>query len=280
VPVSTSPLLAVSCATPSFCAALDGAGDVYRFDGSRWSPPTALGTPTGGGGDVASISCTSASFCMAVAPGSTAVVQWNGSAWSAPVEVSPVGLQGVSCVGTGFCAAVDGEGDAFEYHGSTWSRGAGDWGGISGISCVNSSFCVSVSGGISVFDGSSWTEPDQYGVTSNFTGVSCPTTSYCLAVDSLGQALQFTGTWSAPVPLEPGAPSATGTAGAPAPTGVSCWAAGACVVVDSAGQAVAFEGGPSRPVSIDPGHGLDAVSCAAALCVAVDAQGEAVAGRR
>lgn len=274
--VSTSPLLAVSCASPSFCVAIDGAGDAYRFDGSQWTSPTLLPGPMGVGGDVAAVSCTSPSFCMAVPPGSTSVVQWNGTAWSSPVMVSANGLQGLSCVGTTFCAAVDGEGDAFEYNGSGWSRGAGDWGGVSGISCVSASFCVSSSGGISVFDGSTWTQPDQHGATSNFTGVSCPTTSYCLAVDSLGQALQFTGTWSTPVSLEPAGGAGTG----PTPAGVSCWAAGACLVVDSAGRALPVINGPGAPVVVDSGHGLDAVSCAATLCVAVDAQGQAVAGKR
>lgn len=275
--VSTAPLLSASCATPSFCVAVDGGAHAYVFDGSQWSSPKALSAQGGPGGQVASVSCTSPSFCVAVPPGSDGVVTWNGATWSAPRTVSANALEGVSCVGTSFCTAVDGEGDAFEYNGSSWSRGSGDWGGISGVSCVNSSFCVSVSGGVSVFDGSSWTEPNQQGATSNFTGVSCPTTSYCLAVDALGQALTFTGTWSAPVPIEPPVP---GSGAEPTPSGVSCWSAGACIVVDSAGQAIVVTNGPSKPSTIDRGHTISAVSCASTLCVAVDAQGDAVVGKR
>ncbi|HXW31949.1 MAG TPA: hypothetical protein VEJ21_02565, partial [Acidimicrobiales bacterium] len=77
VAVSSSPLVAVSCATPTFCVVLDGAGNAYRFDGSQWSTPAALGAQPGLGGEVAAVSCTSASFCMAIAPGSDAVVSWN-----------------------------------------------------------------------------------------------------------------------------------------------------------------------------------------------------------
>jgi len=277
VAVSSSPLVAVSCATATFCVALDGAGNAYRFNGSQWSTPSALGGQSGLGGEVAAVSCTSPSFCMAIAPGSDAVVSWNGSSWSSPVTVSSNDLQGVSCVGTTFCATVDGVGDAFVYHGTGWARGSGDWGGISGISCVSPSFCMSVSGGTSAFDGSTWTQPNQQGATANFTGVSCPTTSFCMAVDAVGQALVFTGTWSAPTEIEPSAaPGGT----SPTPSAVSCWEPGACVVTDNAGEAISIVNGSQRRLVIDPQHDIDAVSCAATLCLAVDAEGDAIAGTR
>jgi len=269
--------VAVSCSTSTFCVALDGAGNAYRFDGSQWSTPVALGGQSGLGGEVAAVSCTSATFCMAIPPGSDAVVSWNGSSWSAPIPVSSNDLEGVSCVGTTFCAAVDGVGDAFVYNGTSWLRGSGDWGGVSQVSCVSTRFCVSVSGGISMFNGSTWTLPNQQGATANFTGVSCPTTSYCMAVDAVGQDLVFTGTWSAPSPLE-SPPASGGTS--PTPSGVSCWEAGACTVTDNAGEAITVvNGSPSRQL-VDAQHALDAVSCAQSLCVAVDAEGDAVVGKR
>jgi hypothetical protein len=255
---------------------VDRGANAYVFDGVHWSAPEALGGQGAPGSDVAALSCTSPSFCVAVAPGSNGVSTWNGASWSAPRAVSPHTLLGVSCVGTTFCAAVDGQGDAFEYDGTGWSRGSGDWGGVSAVSCVSPSFCMSSSGGLSQFNGSTWTQPNPEGATSSFTGVSCPTTGYCLAVDTLGQALTFTGTWSAPVSLEP---PPSGESLGPAPTGVSCWAAGACVVVDSAGRAITVGNGPATTTTIDAGHALDAVSCAATLCVAVDARGDAVVGR-
>ena len=257
--------------------ALDGAGNAYRFNGSQWSTPAALGAQSGLGGEVAAVSCTSGSFCMAIAPGSDAVVSWNGSSWSAPSAVSSNDLQGVSCVGTTFCVTVDGVGDSFVYHGAGWSRGSGDWGGISGISCVDATFCISVSGGISAFDGSTWTQPDQQGATANFTGVSCPATSFCMAVDAVGQALTFTGSWSAPTEIEP---SAALGGSSPTPSAVSCWEAGACVVTDSAGQAISIVNGSPKRLMIDPQHAIDAVSCASTLCMAVDAEGDAIEGRR
>lgn len=275
VHLSAEQLSAVACAGPSFCVAVDAADDAYRFDGSTWSSPTPLGGQPGLGATPA-LSCPSASFCVAVVAGTGSVVSWNGATWSAPVAVAGTTLQGVSCVGSHFCATVDGVGDAYLFDGSGWSGAMNDWGGISAISCASPSLCMSVAGGISRFDGSSWTEPQGYGASSNFTGVSCPSTSFCVAVTALGQALQYDGSsWSAPVQIEPAAPGAAGAT----PAGVSCSTASDCVVVDSAGDALTFDGTWSAPKAIDPSRSLSAVSCAGGLCMAVDDAGNAVAGR-
>jgi hypothetical protein len=97
---------------------------------------------------------------MAVTGGGDAL-EWNGTAWSAPVRIEPgpaptvtlgVSPTGVSCPAATFCVAVDNAGGVLEWTGSTWAR-------------------VDVDG------------------ATKITGISCPTTSFCLAVDQSGKAL-------------------------------------------------------------------------------------------
>ncbi len=196
------------------------------------------------------------------------MVAWNGTSWSAPDSLSSADLQGVSCVGQSFCVTVDGEGNAWVFNGSGWTRGSGDWGGVSSISCVSAGFCVSTAGGVSQFNGSTWTQPNEYAASSNFVGVSCAGVDFCLAVDTLGQALEYTGSWSSPTATGVGGDTSTTE-----PTGVACWGVGECVVVDNAGDAVVFESGWKAPHTVDPGQPLNAVSCAGTLCMAVDNSG-------
>jgi hypothetical protein len=113
--VNGSQVLGVSCTSASACEAV---GD-YRnrlgtpspiaesWNGRAWrlqnvpSPPAATG-----GGDLVSVSCTSASICRAAGSYSTTDVQatlaesWNGSSWTVQKTVNPSTFQqllGVSC---------------------------------------------------------------------------------------------------------------------------------------------------------------------------------------
>jgi hypothetical protein len=152
-------LTSVSCPSASDCMAV-GASDfgfdhlginllapiatfAERWDGSAW---TVLPTPAAGSSPgLVSVSCPSATFCVAVGStksagrGTVGVVSggrnphallemWNGSAWT--VRPTPLGsvsnsrLSGVSCVSSRFCIAVG----AFEkswgliWNGSIWRR--------------------------------------------------------------------------------------------------------------------------------------------------------------
>ena len=271
-----SALVAVSCASDTFCIALDDAGHAYRFDGARWTGPTILAGLTPGPGTV-SVSCASADLCVAAPTGSNAVATWNGQAWPAPTVLGGAsGIEAVGCAPSGYCAAVDGEGNAFALGSDGWAATSGDWGSVSAISCVSASFCVSTSGGISQWDGSAWTTPNTLGVTSAFAGVSCPTATFCLAVDGLGQALQWDGqSWSAPVRIEPAT-----VAGGSALTGVSCPTPSFCVAVDAAGGLLQWDGATWSRTEVDGGRAIAAVSCPApTFCVAVDRQGRALVGR-
>ena len=95
-----------------------------------------------------SVSCTSASFCVAANTGSYSAAVWNGTGWtqsgnfvsSANINL---GLNAISCVGT-FCTAID---DSNLYT----SNGGLNWSGPvafnttaenTALSCASNAFCV------------------------------------------------------------------------------------------------------------------------------------------
>jgi hypothetical protein len=74
----------------------------FLFNGRRWSSGgTVPSTQTG----MASVSCSSPSFCAAVDYGPN-VVTFNGTSWSKPSAIDPgTYLQAVSCASASFCVA-------------------------------------------------------------------------------------------------------------------------------------------------------------------------------
>jgi len=212
---SQDELDSVSCTSSSFCLASgdqDGAGFSETWNGSSWSAPLSTGIPGGG-----KVSCTSSSFCMAVSssngsPAATIADKWNGSSWASVPSQNPGSsdnyFDGVSCIGTSFCAAVgdyvSGSGD--ETLGETWTgtsftanssenpgTGANTFGGVS---CTSATFCEAAgrwnngNSGLDntlaeVWNGSNWktqTTPNQTSTYNDFDGVSCASTSSCSAV--------------------------------------------------------------------------------------------------
>jgi YD repeat-containing protein len=124
-------LIAVSCPSSSFCAALGAEGmRVERFDGSAWSAETAPQPPAGYSAYLKAISCTSSTACTAVGhytPKSESEWWWwnsaplaehfDGSAWAAEQTTDPAEvfehdewhegyLHSVSCSTASACAAT------------------------------------------------------------------------------------------------------------------------------------------------------------------------------
>jgi hypothetical protein len=123
-----SKLEGVSCTeTKNACTAVGyyskGSGKeqlAERWNGTEWKVQTM---PTGALGTLKGVSCASATACVAVGAGGTAVesesyphnegshaMQWNGTEWKAmtlPAElVNTNGMYGVSCEATTSCIAV------------------------------------------------------------------------------------------------------------------------------------------------------------------------------
>jgi hypothetical protein len=106
-PVPFDALSDVSCVGPSFCMAVGSLPQAVaeRWNGRRWRPVT---TPLDSG--TASVSCASATRCMAVGPQRGAMA-WNGRRWR-PVPTARIrdsvfiGLSDVSCPAATRCIAV------------------------------------------------------------------------------------------------------------------------------------------------------------------------------
>jgi hypothetical protein len=123
-----SHLQAVSCASASFCVALDRKGNALTFNGSSWSVPVNAypdGLSMGEGGVSWPImSCPTSNFCAAVDGAGGNVVTFDGGSWTAPVNIDPeaansvsgpvlIFLMSVSCPSATFCVVGDSMGDAF-----------------------------------------------------------------------------------------------------------------------------------------------------------------------
>ncbi len=224
-----------------------------------FAAPVAVDSPAGGLDD---LSCSSATFCVAVDRYGNAV-SGSGTHWSAPepIDSLPAGLvtgmnTAVSCTTKTFCAEIAEDGDATFFNGSSWSKPVQTGLGANAISCANSKFCAAVSNNfISVYTGSTWSTPAVQTNRSEFVSISCVSSTFCMLVDFTGDAFIFNGTTlSAATQFDSGSEV----------TGMSCHSATLCVAVDDNGFASIFTGTtwstPARIVTQVP-SGLDAVSC-------------------
>jgi hypothetical protein len=183
--LSEATLAGVSCTSPAYCVAVgtaDDAGEELEppmrvgsfseiWDGASWRVvPTA--DAAGAGGVLASVSCASPSFCVAVggthsvgwpalkswvlSEGRALVEVWNGSSWSivpTPAEGRAHSeLGGVSCISASFCVAVgstDRDAMVEVWNGSGWKLArtpfvARQGSPLFGISCASRNSCMAV----------------------------------------------------------------------------------------------------------------------------------------
>ncbi len=275
--------------------------------GTSWSPPSAID------GAMVSVSCPTASFCMAV-DSNGRVLHFNGTTWAAPLSIDGSNyLSSVSCPTVTFCMAVDRGGNALSFNGTTWAAPLSIDGthSLYSVSCPTVSLCKAVdgSGNALSFNGSTWAAPLSVDSTNEISSISCPTTSFCMAVDGSGKALGFNGsTWATPSLIDSvgyftslSCPTASfcmatdnfgdvlnfnGTTWA-APTvldvadylsSVSCTSATLCIVVTFSGKTFTFNGTTwTGPVVIDGGRYLSSISCpTTTFCMAVDNSGYAL----
>jgi hypothetical protein len=200
----------VSCATETLCVAVGYEGSVYVS-----TDPTAgswsIGSPYKGSGaaHLTSVSCPSASLCVAVSGGngsaggrvftttSPAAEQWqSGQLGSSP------DLRAVSCTTTSVCVAVAKAGRIFVSADPT--AGAGSWReagspaprDLEGVSCVATFLCAAGDGGGNILTSTDPTGSNfataNAGGSVQITGVTCPTTTKCIAVDNNGDVVTST----------------------------------------------------------------------------------------
>ena len=283
----------VSCASSSFCVAVDKAGNALTYRGAAWGAPQAV-DPEGLG--LESVSCPSVTFCAAD-DNSGNVLTYNGSDWSAPQRVAPefVGSSQVSCASASFCMLVTNAHDTVTYDGRSWATTKYELGSApSALACPSSSFCVGVMSGIpasavATYDGTTWGEPVTVDPNGSLKAVSCVSVSFCVAVGApspstnpsskegqSGHAFSYDGSsWSAPTLL--GLRSLAASLNT-----VSCTSKTFCVTAGS-GLVSIFDGKSwSEPTQVtDPSQmGFAAVSCvSASFCVGITANGYAAIGR-
>lgn len=200
---------AVSCASETFCVAIDtvdGASPSYAqvFDGATWTEPTSMDPHV-----VKGISCVRASFCVAV-DGSGNAVTFDGSSWSAPVSVtSTASLLAVSCASSSWCLAVGGgqhAHDAFVYDAGSWAPSPGASKILlNHVSCVSDTWCMATGGRFAVeLSGSTWARPEaivppkRHKKLTLITALSCASPTLCIAAN-YDRALVFDGSqWTYP----------------------------------------------------------------------------------
>lgn len=264
-------LLSVACTSTAACFAVgvDDAvnpevdvvtlGLVDRWDGASWK----ISTPPLGGSQssLRSVSCVSATFCMAVgglANGAEAPLaeRWNGAHWSVITAPIPAGatsgnFRGVSCTSTTNCFAVGRvttDDQSYRNHPLIERWNGTGWaiipsppthtneGALSSVSCPIASRCFAVGSTSQNYsltehwDGSSWTI--NAGGTNDLgylSSVSCATSTRCFAVGTTFDfartlARRWDGTtWSTVPTPDSGNDSRF--------YGVSCSAPGACTAV-------------------------------------------------
>lgn len=263
---------AVSCASATFCAAVDDVGNAFTYSetGNTWSPAFPLDP----GIDLTSVSCTSSSSCMAGdLNGNT--YTFNGTSWAAgATQPDGSAVMGVGCTPTpASCMVVTDNGSAFITNddGSTWtSTPYLDGSSLNAVSCVSMAFCVVTDslGNAFAYNGGTWTTSP---VSLNpLTTVSCVAANDCVAIDSQGNVFTFDGlVWTA----QPQNPVVT----ASGLSALTCPTTSLCVIGDANGD-IFFDDGsawsadPANPV--DGGASLTALSClSTTTCVGADDNG-------
>jgi hypothetical protein len=210
----------VSCAGAGFCAAsTSGAGSFFSVPDKdpsvavRTSPHGAWRYPANvSHGFLSGLSCTSASFCLAL--GSAAGAErWDGRHWApapSPGHPRPAesGMQALSCTSPSFCLAVGltaanrSKPTYSVWNGSAWTPiahaavPAGSFrSSLMAVSCRSPKFCVAagsfdpvkkeeIQGLAEIWNGTKWTVArvrQRVTTTNSGIGVSCATRSACMA---------------------------------------------------------------------------------------------------
>jgi hypothetical protein len=143
----TTALNGISCPTTTLCVAVDGAGNILTSTNptaGSWQSAYVETTAN----DILSVTCPSASLCLAGAPDEiwTATNPAGGvGAWTH----QPAGtISSLSCPTTEFCTGVDTAGNYWWSGAPTASPSGGrrgiNPGALSGISCPSTTLCVAV----------------------------------------------------------------------------------------------------------------------------------------
>ena len=255
---------------------------------SKWDGGTTL---VSGSGGVTTVSCASATFCVA-GDLTGAVSTYYGSAWSSPLSVDAThSIASISCPSSTFCVATDQNGEYITWSNGSWSQPAAFSPSSStmvAVSCATTNFCMAVGHsatyGPSDFyyvNGTWYPDTTAFAASDMFawTAVSCTVSLVCWATDQRGGVMQFN-YQAAPV---------SGLQHAAAPTlidpidatyvgqSISCVTPSNCVVGSTSNQVSTLNAGVWSTAALFTTTSLGVlVSCAQSTCVANDSLGQAV----
>jgi hypothetical protein len=110
----------VSCATATFCAAVDTGAGVRTFDGRAWSAPRTL-IPYA---DEAVGACGSPASCVVIGYDDNRVATFDGRTWRRGYSVRRDLWVAVSCPAGGLCLAVTQDGWSTTYRAAASATGS------------------------------------------------------------------------------------------------------------------------------------------------------------
>ncbi len=287
----------VSCTSTSFCMVvgsnLSSNYMASSYNGTTWNNYSFPSGPPTGGFAVASyftgVSCSTASFCMAVGadPNGNVAFLYNGSSWtqvSFPNSTYTSMPDSISCTSSSFCMAIGGDSGAmaFLYNGSSWKEESLPSGIIGSshsndISCASPTFCmavwVSTSGSTGIttaavlsYNGSTWKQVSFPSGVSLYS-ISCVSSSFCMAAGDNSSngtvVLSYNGSTWKQVSL----PSGITLGSVSCPTITFCMAAGD----NSSNNTVvlSYNGSSWTQVSFPSGVSLYSISCvSSSFCMA------------
>jgi hypothetical protein len=166
------PLQSVSCPTPTQCAVVDNAENIWTTNQPTGGPGTwasiNVEPPSDSNGQLLAIDCTSATLCVATDAVGNFVTSTDAFAQTRnwlKAGIATGAVNGVSCPSVSFCVALNG--------GQVWEStnpagGPGAWALVTGVA------------------------------TDPLSAISCPSVTLCVTVDGSGNAVVGTGANYAP----------------------------------------------------------------------------------
>jgi hypothetical protein len=290
----------VSCASSSFCAAIDdslgSSGDVLTSgdpDGgaSAWKSTDIAGSVT-----LTDIGCPSASLCVATDSAGDVLTSTRptdgASAWhhvSVRATITSITCPSAAeCVGTGsgtLVTSTDPTGKASAWHvvSEPWVPGAGD------LSCPTTRLCVAGNQADDIITSAdpgggakTWQPPVDLDGANAITKVACPSATLCVAGDAHGNVLTSTDPaarrWK--LAYADGKPPSPAEAGI---TGLKCPDRSLCVATDPRGDVITSThpaGGAPAWHSVRPSSTaqniLDLACAGAKVCAAISTFGQLI----
>jgi hypothetical protein len=236
-----------------------------------YGPPTTI---TGTESTLYSVSCASATFCMA-GDDNGQLLEFDGTSWTLSYQLNDPDayIVSVSCVSTRFCMAVGGD-HLMTYDGHSWTlspRYTGYFFGTQG-DCASSTLCFVVSQGadgggrIHGWNGHKWVLLKTR-LSINVVATSCASISSCFALTTNGYLFRYNGrAWTR---------SAHRVTGTDEWESLSCPTTALCVAIASHGLTAQRTGGTWSRTTLIPGADSPEVGALRGGCASADFCGAA-----